>query len=133
MDTPPPPPPITPENPPVIPTPQNKKTSLAVPLLIIAISIFVGFLINFFIRRHILTILSFPNPSPTPTSVITGYKTYSNPKLGFEIKFPNPWPEPEVQMHSTSTDVIFNQAFTVTVGVRYSQVLDRNLTMNEYL
>ncbi|KKQ84416.1 MAG: hypothetical protein UT08_C0018G0022 [Candidatus Woesebacteria bacterium GW2011_GWB1_38_8] len=80
-------------------------------------------------------------PSPTPTAVLeetTNWKTYTNTSISF--KYPNTWPEPKEYQLSTKFKIEFeddsntkNIKMTITDGVYYDQILQKELTFKQYL
>lgn len=72
-----------------------------------------------------------PIPSPDPT---TDWKTYTNTKLDFELKYPKDWVSP-VKNEKNDKSIQFinsNSKLTVFIGPHYDPILQRNLTFEEY-
>lgn len=98
-----------------------------------------GCMINQILRpkekfEQTLTIAQNPTCAAMPASVpITHWKTFSNSKLGFSIKYPSRLANPKTIRLSTRTEVNFNNALTVAIGGYYDQVLHRMLKFEEFL
>jgi hypothetical protein len=69
-----------------------------------------------------------PTKLPDPTA---NWKGYTNTKLGFSVKYPKNWPEPQERILSTRADVEFKGTMRISVGVFYDQEKQRELTYLE--
>lgn len=73
------------------------------------------------------------NKKPTPTPIIT-WKTYTNDKLGFSLKYPSDWSEPVLYRQNLRTEVHFlNDDFVVFLGKIWRQEKQRLITYDDYM
>lgn len=62
---------------------------------------------------------------------LTDIRTFASPELGFVLRVPQDWSQPQTIKHTTVTEVRFDHKLTVIAGQHYSDLVGRNLTMDD--
>lgn len=122
-----------------LPTPQIKNSLVLIMSFFLIVTVIIAGLFYFQIKKLSKELSKYQaQPSPTPTANLSGakpkdWKTYTSKELGFSLKYPQSWPDPEISPLSTRTEVVFNENLTIIAGVYFNQELNRELTFDEFI